>query len=94
MSNATNNQQISFREFAQEIKGREGELAYGSETAMLGDLNSRMAELGGKDWRESDEIVPAGEVAWWRRAYELYAADLALPLDERATDLQDIYDRV
>jgi hypothetical protein len=85
---------MTFAEFNAEIKAVEGRLAYGSETSIYGHFVDRMGELGGRRWRESDAEVPADEVAWWRKAYELYEADQQLPRDQQATDVQDIFDRV
>ena len=67
----------TFAELNTEIRGIEGELAYGSETAMYGDFVSRMIDLDGTDWRESDAEVPSDEVAWWRKAYQLYREGLS-----------------
>ena len=84
----------TYKMFDAEISARESQLAPGSETSIYGDFVRRMAELGGGSWRESDALVPADELAWWRRCYDLYTADQALPRDEQAQDVQDIYDRV
>ena len=85
---------ITFAELSTEIDGIEDELAYGSETMIYGDFVSRMIDLGGKDWRESDAEVPSDEVAWWRKAYQLYREDLAKPESERFDSCQDLYNAV
>jgi len=84
----------TFAELNTEIRGIEGELAYGSETMIYGDFASRMIDLGGKDWRESDDVIDADEVAWWRKAYQLYREDLAKPEGERFESCQDLYNAV
>ena len=84
----------TFAELNTEIRGIEGELAYGSETMIYGDFASRMIDLGGKDWRESDAEVPSDEVAWWRKAYQLYREDLAKPEGERFESIQDLFDSI
>ncbi len=84
----------TFAEFDREISEIEGRLAYGSETSVYGHFVHRMGEIGGAKWRESDQAVPQDELAWWRKAYDLYATDQELALDEQATDIQDIFDRV
>jgi len=84
----------TFAELNTEISGIEGELAYGSETMIYGDFVSRMIELGGTAWRESDAEVPSDEVAWWRKAYQLYREDLAKPESERFDSCEDLYHAV
>lgn len=87
-------QEVTYAQFADEIHARESRLAYGSETAILGHFVAEMRKLGGEDFRESDSIVPADDLAWWRQAYDLYEADMALPADDQAADVQEIFDRV
>ena len=82
----------TFAQFHAEIRAIEGDLAYGSETAMYGDFVARMIKLGGNQWRESDSAVPEDEVAWWRKAYQLYREDLAKPESERFESIQDLFD--
>lgn len=84
----------TFAEFRAEIKEIEGRLAYGSESSIYRYFVHQMTTIGGNNWCESDIDVPANELAWWRRCYELYEVDQALPLDEQAADCQEIFDRV
>ena len=83
-----------YAELDTEISRREYELAPGSETSIYGDYVRDMTHLGGVGWRESSATVPAETAAWWLRCYDLYAADLALPVEQQQTDVQDIYDMV
>ena len=84
----------TFAELNTEISRIEDELAYGSETMIYGDFASRMIDLGGKDWQESDSAVPEDEVAWWRKAYRIYREDLAKTESERFESCQDLYNAV
>ncbi len=85
---------MTYAELHTEISRRESELAPGSETSIYGDYVRDMTRLGGHGWRERTATVPTETTAWWLRCYDLYAADLALPVDQQATDVQDIYDMV
>src|SRR5690606_10092529 len=85
---------MTFSELHDEIRRREGTLAYGSETAIFGTFADQMRRIGGRGWQESEAEVPADDAAWWLRAYDLYEADAGLPADERAMTIQELFDRV
>ena len=72
-----------------EIKARETELAYGSETMLWGDYCERMRQLTGVLPYNEDAVQDAGdpeiaddEAKWWMDAYALHAGDKALTMDD------------
>lgn len=70
------------------VESCEGRLAYGSETAMLGDFWAAIRRLVDvpKDPGLYDTVqVPKDEADWWIAAYEALEA-------EPSRDTQDIYD--
>lgn len=85
---------MTIAKFHREILRKESRLAPGSETNLYGHFVAHMYMLGGRDWRDSKAKVPAADVAWWRRVYELYEAERSKPLADQVTDVQAIFDRV
>jgi hypothetical protein len=72
-----------------EIKAREKELAYGSETMLWGDYCERMHKLTGIHPYNVDAVTDAGdpeidedEAQWWMDAYTMYADDQTITMED------------
>lgn len=87
---------MTYRDLYSIVCEYERELAYGSETALLGYYVDDMCRQrpDDPDWRSSDDMIDDDVADYWMRAYELHKADQALPADEQADDIQDMLDRV